>query len=61
VTYDGTEIIGGIVPVDHTDYLEGQTVNVAQMYAHGPSMSYFFFAWNTQADAEWGKLQIVSP
>ncbi|AMP20361.1 hypothetical protein AZF37_03505 [endosymbiont 'TC1' of Trimyema compressum] len=54
VTYDGNLNTGGTLPLDNTDYLEGQLINnldAGDIIKDG----YTFKGWNTAADGS-GKL-----
>jgi uncharacterized repeat protein (TIGR02543 family) len=51
VTYDGNGNTGGSVPVDSTNYVQGQTVTVfGDNGATLQKTGYFFAGWNTQAN-----------
>ena len=49
VTYDGNGADGGTVPIDSTDYKEGETVTVAEAGTLTRT-GYNYTAWNTAAD-----------
>ena len=50
VTYDGNGSTGGSVPVDPTNYEEGQLVTVLGNTGSLVKAGYSFTGWNTQAD-----------
>ena len=50
VTYNGNGNTGGTVPVDSTNYLQGQTVTVQGNTGNLVKTGYVFAGWNTQSD-----------
>ena len=53
VSYDGQGNTGGTVPVDETEYEEGDTVDVPMMgedFQKSSGGGYWWAGWNTQAD-----------
>ncbi|MCU7853411.1 MAG: InlB B-repeat-containing protein [Candidatus Thiodiazotropha sp. (ex Monitilora ramsayi)] len=50
VTYDGNGNTGGSVPVDSSNYAQGQTVTVLDNTGNLVNLSHSFVGWNTQAD-----------
>jgi uncharacterized repeat protein (TIGR02543 family) len=50
VTYNGNGNTGGSVPVDSTNYQQGQTVTVLANTGNLVRINYSFSGWNTQAD-----------
>ena len=50
VTYSGNGNTGGSVPVDSTNYEQGQTVTVFGNTGNLVKTNYSFVGWNTQAD-----------
>ncbi len=50
VTYNGNGNTGGIVPVDSTNYEQGQTVTVLGNTGNLVKTGYSFTGWNTQTD-----------
>ena len=50
VTYNGNGNTGGSVPVDSTNYEQGQTVTVLGNTGNLVKTGYSFAGWNTQAD-----------
>ena len=50
VTYDGNSYAGGSVPVDTTNYQQGQTVTVLGNTGNLVKTGYSFTGWNTQAN-----------
>jgi uncharacterized repeat protein (TIGR02543 family) len=50
VTYDGNGSTGGSVPIDTTNYEQGQTVTVLSNTGNLVETNYTFAGWNTMAD-----------
>ncbi len=50
VTYDGNSNTGGSVPVDSTNYEQGQTVTILGNLGNLTKTGSFFAGWNTRAD-----------
>ncbi len=50
VTYNGNGNTGGSVPIDSTNYVQGQTVTVLGNTGSLVKTNYSFAGWNTQAD-----------
>ncbi len=50
VTYNGNGSTGGIVPIDSTNYTQGQTVTVLGNTGNLVYTGYSFAGWNTQAN-----------
>lgn len=50
VTYNGNGNTGGSVPVDNTNYEQGQTVTILGNTGNLVKTGYSFTGWNTQAD-----------
>ncbi len=50
VTYNGNGNTGGSVPIDSTNYQQGQTVTVLDNTGSLVKTGYSFSGWNTQAD-----------
>ena len=50
VTYDGNGSTGGSVPIDTTNYEQGQTVTVLGNTGNLVETNYIFAGWNTMAD-----------
>ena len=50
VTYNGNSNTGGSVPVDSTNYVQGQTVTVLGNTGNIVKTGYTFSGWNTQAN-----------